>query len=335
MSKKNKKKRLSERQLAANRENAQKSTGPKDTSQTSQNATTHTLCGSLSSMIKGREEEFAAWREPMARSFQAVGPYETELVSEVIRNMWGVKLSTTHLDWVMNNVGDPMDCEVDVLKRVGLVQRYKTGYERSVVRLRRELTRVQQLRLKANGSRLPIDYSGENPMIPQDPETFCEGSSGLGDTSAQLQRALSFPLGPPPVDLPMPPLEVAVETSPVPPKQESEIPNPLPPHIESMTTDTIVYIDRKAKEYGPTTLERAQLTQEQWEAAIKGTLRVVGFGPGVKEWPADWVALDERMRPAPRIKGTPLPANPTGGLSTLRRTMPNYTGNPILPGNSY
>jgi hypothetical protein len=83
------KKTITERVLAANRENGKKSIGPRTTVGTRYNAVTHSL---LAKKILFRDEseqgEFAKLGAELSRHHEPIGPTEGALVSEMAIGLW-------------------------------------------------------------------------------------------------------------------------------------------------------------------------------------------------------------------------------------------------------
>ncbi|MBW8014694.1 MAG: hypothetical protein FVQ82_00780 [Planctomycetes bacterium] len=85
---------ISDKQLRANRLNAQKSAGPKTAagkSTSSKNATVHGLC-SVRPVIDGEDPaEYNDFRNDMIAQFEPVGPMETLLVDRIVHAAWRLR----------------------------------------------------------------------------------------------------------------------------------------------------------------------------------------------------------------------------------------------------
>jgi hypothetical protein len=91
---------VSEKKLAANRNNAQKSTGPKDTSKTRWNAVKHgILCQEIVAAIGESPEELQQFEEFCEETYEEhkpQGPMESMLVDDMISLRWRRKRMLRH-----------------------------------------------------------------------------------------------------------------------------------------------------------------------------------------------------------------------------------------------
>lgn len=153
----------SEAQIQANRQNAQKSTGP-STSEgkaiASKNATTHGLL-SKELLIEGEKPStFEAFYSLMMLSLKPEGAIESLLAEKVIYNAWGLKrvnLAESEFfareirksSWGSNKKMDEA-FETHPCRKLHNITRYETAIERQFYKALAELRATQSLRKKQN-----------------------------------------------------------------------------------------------------------------------------------------------------------------------------------------
>lgn len=165
---------ISQKQLAANRRNALKSTGPKDTSRSRLNALKHGLL-SKEVLMAGEEKKVL---EQLGRKLRLEltpqGELETVLVDRIISSMWrlkrAVRVETGYLqaeyeeckasDWGIGERNDSKTWSLVAMRQLGNsttwlnLIRYESAIERQIYRALHELMRIQAAR------------TGEKPVAP-------------------------------------------------------------------------------------------------------------------------------------------------------------------------
>ena len=139
-------------QIAANRANAQLSTGPRTDAgkeKTRQNALRHGLCAGIPQMSDEAEEEVQELLDGLREEHQPVGPTEEILVYKIAEAFFYAKraayLLSEKLDWADRGDDTPRD--------VGLMLRYHAASDRAWYRALNELRKVQkERRLQEIGS---------------------------------------------------------------------------------------------------------------------------------------------------------------------------------------
>ncbi|MBC8392819.1 MAG: hypothetical protein H8E17_09690 [Deltaproteobacteria bacterium] len=128
---------ISEKQLAANRKNAQKSTGPKTPEGkaiASQNATTHGLRSSRVLIASENIAEYNTHRTALLKDLAPVGPMETILADRIVKLTWqldrSARLQACTFDTLINSKDNqelekvelnPLDyLSVDLLNDLGI-----------------------------------------------------------------------------------------------------------------------------------------------------------------------------------------------------------------------
>lgn len=159
--------KLSEAQLAANRANAQKSTGPRTEegkAASAMNAVTHGLLSRFVLLPGEDPDELDDLREGMFAHFKPVGTFEGVLVDRMVAMVWRLRRAGQIESFVMGGgndiesalqeifpgVHDPGAAFAQIRRRgkwVNNIMRYETTLERSLYRTRRELERIQIARM--------------------------------------------------------------------------------------------------------------------------------------------------------------------------------------------
>lgn len=186
-----------DKQIAANRKNAQKSTGPGDTSQTRYNACWHGFRGSRV-VIEGEDiEEYNAMSASMYQIFQPVGTYEYTLVKRMADRTW-------ELERVQMLKGNAlMDSQFrDILQDdIDHWERWENRIERSLIRLRKELSSVQKLRgqtynpAEHDSADHPILFETETYAGPKVESLFSEGEVAVHHLTQRAKDKLRRSVG--------------------------------------------------------------------------------------------------------------------------------------------
>ncbi len=136
---------LSEAQLAANRANAQQSTGPKTDAgkdRVARNALKHGLRSNQLVVADGEREEFETLRDGLQATVMPNDPIEWVLFNEVVRASWNLRRIDKLEAELFADSTDPLaDEKLDA--RMDRYARYRTRYERTFHRSLRELKALQ------------------------------------------------------------------------------------------------------------------------------------------------------------------------------------------------
>jgi hypothetical protein len=134
----------SEAQIEANRQNAQKSTGPTspEGKQTvSQNRRTHALTGRFMILSTENREHFDALIDSVYSEHNPQGETENRLAQSVIQHYWLMQRAI-HLQ-------EELLCQPELdQKKLSLFLRYQTTHERSYYKAQKELERLQKEKRK-------------------------------------------------------------------------------------------------------------------------------------------------------------------------------------------
>lgn len=183
---------ISERKLAANRANAQLSTGPRTTQgkvRSSRNALKHGLLSSQILLEHEDAEELKALREGLYEELQPVGTLEVVLVERIVASAWlqrrALRAETALMEW-QHGLGMRWKPEIweDNQKwrreqradratfamladsRLEKIQRYETAKERQMYKALHELQRLQAARQNAMALApvaVDVDVQGDGP----------------------------------------------------------------------------------------------------------------------------------------------------------------------------
>jgi hypothetical protein len=142
------------RQIAANRANSQKSTGPKTPegkAKCSLNATSHGFTASALFLEHEDREAFAALLSDLVGEFQPATPTEQILVEKMVLSQWNslraIRLQTLELGC----------CFRGIPKDLGLLIRYQTASDRAFHKAHAELLKAQKERKNSEiGSVSPV-----------------------------------------------------------------------------------------------------------------------------------------------------------------------------------
>jgi hypothetical protein len=166
-------KRISQAKLAANRENAQKSTGPKDTSVTRYNAIKHGLMSKDVLMAGESKQELAELGRQLRAEMQPEGELEEILVDRIVSSVWRLKRSirietgyieAEYEDCKYSRLGHDAKSPGGIWNSVVTrelsqgngwlnLSRYETMLEKQIYRALHELQRLQSAR---RGERPPL-----------------------------------------------------------------------------------------------------------------------------------------------------------------------------------
>jgi hypothetical protein len=139
---------ISKRKLAANRANAQKSTGPKTPAgkeTVSQNRITHGLCGRFRVLSNESQAEYDALLERFMRAEQPADDVERELVAKMARHTWLSQRAAVFQEacfLVQPRTEDQKARNADsvgVLKDLDIYLRYQVHHDRAYQRAAAEL----------------------------------------------------------------------------------------------------------------------------------------------------------------------------------------------------
>ena len=150
-----------EKQVTANRANAQKSTGPKSEegkAAVSQNRTVHGLTGAFQVLEGESQAKFDALVDQLMIDEQPVGIAEIELVKKMAQHMWLSERASRFQEacfLVMPQTPDQIvnvEAEIRVRPELERYTRYQAHHDRAYARASAELLkRKKERRLAANG----------------------------------------------------------------------------------------------------------------------------------------------------------------------------------------
>jgi hypothetical protein len=199
----------SKKQVAANQQNAQKSTGPKNTENTRYNRCYHGLRGSRVVLSHESMDEYTAMAATYYAYFQPEGTVEHDLVKRIADRQWELARLTALKSRVAESATyrDTRDDELFKLER------HESSIERSLIRIRRELTQLQILRGKfaetapavAQGKpyrnkkafcgfppqpKVVMLYENEHYMGPHHQDLYTQGEVAVDNLMARAVREL-------------------------------------------------------------------------------------------------------------------------------------------------
>ena len=146
---------VSEKKLAANRRNAQKSTGPRTPSGkaiASMNAVKHGLCSSKPLITGENEAEFAGFVERWLDEIRPTGARQELLAEQIILAAWqlrrvaGLRAGLLCRRMESNakyGSAHPMTLDMDDYAALGKLDRHQTGLERTYQRCFKELEQLR------------------------------------------------------------------------------------------------------------------------------------------------------------------------------------------------
>jgi len=161
---------ISDKQLAANKANSKKSTGPR-TSQgkqtVSRNAVTHGLTARRSLVQSHQQQSFDALAANLRAEIQPWGALETDAFQQLLQASWQLRLSDEYQAAIFSPEAGP-ETNLQQLERL---TRLRGALERSYQRAWRRLRELQATR--AAESRLPVNaalnHSLSTPVAPLKP----------------------------------------------------------------------------------------------------------------------------------------------------------------------
>ena len=163
-------------QLAANRANSKKSTGPRtpEGKQNSRlNAYTEGFCASTWFIPDEDQEEFSALYESLFNEYQPATATEHILVEKMIHNQWN-SLRAIRLQSQLLFCHQPL---INIPHDLGLLIRYQTSSDRAFRKAHTELLKAQKQRrneeigfVPQNTEEDPAEASAETPKEPQKQE---------------------------------------------------------------------------------------------------------------------------------------------------------------------
>ena len=182
-----------ERQIAANKLNAQKSTGPKSEEGKAKSCLNRLSHGfaSNATVVPGEDpEEFKALLTDLATEYQPATPTEQILVEKMATNQWlslrGFRLQgEAFLNDTLNGA------KFAVPKTLGLLIRYQTSAERAFHKTHNELVKAQKERKKSEIGFEPQKAQADprdTPAEPPKPEDFDVESSNLTEEEARQEQ---------------------------------------------------------------------------------------------------------------------------------------------------
>jgi hypothetical protein len=227
-------------QIAANRANAQHSTGPRTDEgklRASQNALRHGLCASIPIMHDEGDQDNDKLLDALREEFQPVGPNEEILVYKMAEHFFYSKraayLLAEQLD--SNDTGD------DNAREIGLMMRYHTASDRGYYRALTELRKIQQERrcprVQPDATTYPSAARSETlpPILPT-------SHVQLGDTGQPRAMERDRSIGSVPSTA-----EAALEVAPTEPAEPAEI-GSVSHNAEPLTAEQPVFlVSRPAK----------------------------------------------------------------------------------------
>jgi hypothetical protein len=154
-----------ERQIAANKANSQKSTGPKSTegkAKSCLNHFSHGFASATARFIPGEDpEEFKALLADLTEEYQPATPTEQIFVERMTQNQW-LSLRAFRLQSNSFSMGK-WGVNFTISKDLGLLIRYQTGADRAFHRAHADLVKAQKERKKSE-----IDFEPQNAVKTAD-----------------------------------------------------------------------------------------------------------------------------------------------------------------------
>lgn len=180
-------------QIAANRRNAQYSTGPRTAegkAAVARNGLRHGLSGRVFALPDEDQARYEALHAQLLREFDPVDLWEALLVSRMAEQMWRLGRIPQMEAEVITRRRFSASCEDGSLGAawdngdrglsLSLLARYESGLERSALRLVQELRRYRAARDTARGE---ADGPAEAPPGGQAPTVARQPDHGAGDRS--------------------------------------------------------------------------------------------------------------------------------------------------------
>lgn len=137
----------SDKQTQANRENAQRSTGPTSAAgkeAVSQNRTTHGLTGTFMFLSQEDQDEYWKMLGNMARDHQAGSDSEIELIRKMAQSIWRSRRAVELQDQCIEDIQLEDDPKASEARRnLDLYIRYQASHDRAYQRYAAELRKLQ------------------------------------------------------------------------------------------------------------------------------------------------------------------------------------------------
>ena len=193
----------SEKQIEANRKNAQKSTGPRSeegTARSAQNAVKHGLTSRTVCLAEEDAEQYMEVRIELSDELRPLGVLETMVVNRIAAQMWRLsrvpgieaelfdRLRYDGLGMDEGLAGAWLRDGAPYEGSLARLSRYETALERSITRLLGELRRLQADRIKRDAR----EDAEERPVLRND----ANGGNNLVNEEElrALEAALGYPL---------------------------------------------------------------------------------------------------------------------------------------------
>ena len=174
------------RQIAANRRNARKSTGPRSVEgkeRSSRNAVKHGLTSRRAVLADEDPAQFLEYRIEVHADLRPMGALETTLANRITAQMWRLAripaIEAEMIDTLRRKPGEGGD-EIGGLAAaweedeatyggsLARLSRYETALERSLMRLQAEFRRVQDRRNKLEAAEMP-------PLVEHESDRYVPG----------------------------------------------------------------------------------------------------------------------------------------------------------------
>jgi hypothetical protein len=154
-------------QIAANRENAQLSTGPQSAAgkaKVSRNAQRHAATARRVVILDGEEEEYNRVLAGLRLDFQPEGEFEEQLFQQILVGAWNLRrcqLNEIELQQQTPDCNDPLLVE-GLEKRMQLLLLYAQRAERSMYKATQELRRIQSERHFRTEAADKLPFAGDS-----------------------------------------------------------------------------------------------------------------------------------------------------------------------------
>jgi len=184
--------------IAANRANAAKSTGPRDTKTTKYNATRHGLSGKQI-VIQGEDPAaYEALLDGLRQSYRPANTAESILVEEIAQTFWRLQRARFLEAENFTMLGAGADAVIPFnafAEKFDNIRRYMTTIERAYHRAVAQLERTQAIRAKQ-----PAQNPERAAQLKQRPELIVTNlptpnpsEPGEGPTTSELSRLRQLP----------------------------------------------------------------------------------------------------------------------------------------------
>jgi hypothetical protein len=166
-------------QIAANRANAQKSTGPRTDEgkiRASQNSLRHGLCSAIPEMHDEGDQHQDHLFDALREEYQPVGPTEEILVYKMAEHFFYAKRAA----YLLSEQLDSNDHGDDNAREIGLMMRYHAASDRGYYRALTELRKVQKERRCPHVQPDASTYTGQEPRAMERDRSIGSVSSTTG-----------------------------------------------------------------------------------------------------------------------------------------------------------